>query len=123
MAVKQERIQGKQVYAYVDSTPTRRIQTLDYNSNFTIDSVFELGNAGIVEDSVSLVETGITLNSNEWGSTDLEAMLFGIYEQRNLRKVTGVGNTTTKLCVSSRGAGGRWTAVATTGAAGTFGFN
>lgn len=107
MATKPNRIQSKQLYAYVGSTPTRRIQSLDWNSNFTTDSVYELGNAGIVEDSVSLVETGITLNSFEWGTTDLEAMLFGIYEQRNIGG-NSVTNTVGTIYVSSLGAGGDW---------------
>lgn len=111
MAIKPDRTQAKQVYAFVNSTPTRRVQTFDWSSNFTIDSVFELGNAGIVEDSVTLVETGITLNSNEWGTTDLEAMVFGIFEQRNILgngAASGVVNTIGTLYVSSFGAGGDW---------------
>ncbi len=116
MAIKPNRTQAKQVYAFVNSTPTRRVQTFDWSSNFTIDSVFELGNAGIVEDAVTLVETGITLNSNEWGTTDLEAMVFGIFEQRNILgdgAVSGVLNAPTTLFVSAFGAGGDWTAAAT----------
>lgn len=117
MAVKPTRVQSKNVFAYIGQTPTRRVQTLDYASNFTTDSVFELGNAGIVEDSVSLVETGVTLVSNEWGTTDLEAMLFGIFEQRNvlgkLASPAVQSSTTSVVKVAARGAGGRWNAVAT----------
>jgi len=113
MATKPIRTQAKQVAAFIGSTPTRRVQSFDYSSNFTTDSVFEMGNAGIVEDSVELVETSVTANSNEWGTTDAEAMMFGIYEQRNVLK--NVYNTVATIMISSRGAGGDWT-VATTGA-------
>jgi hypothetical protein len=112
MAVKPNAIKAKQTYAYVGTTPTRRIQSLDWASNFTIDSVFELGNAGVVEDSITLVETSITMNSNEWGTTDLEAMVFNKYQQRNILgdgAVSGVANTTGSIYVSSFGAGGDWT--------------
>ena len=81
MATKPTRIQSKSVYGLIGSTPTRRVQGLDWQSNFTTESVFELGNAGLVEDSVSLVETAITLNTNEWGTTDTEAMMFGVFKQ------------------------------------------
>ncbi len=110
---KPTRVQAKQTYAYVDSTPTRRIQSFDYTSNFTIDSVFELGNAGIVEDSITLVETGVTTNSNEWGTVDLEAQMFGIHESRNILGIgtSGVANTTGSIFLSSYGAGGDWSSV------------
>ena len=100
------RTQSKQVYAYVGNTPTRRVQTFDWASNFTIDSVYELGNAGIVEDAVTLVESAITMNSNEWGTTDLEAMVFGIYEQRPVIKSTA--NTASCIAVAVKGTGGSW---------------
>jgi hypothetical protein len=64
-----------------------------------------LGNAGIVEDAITLVESAITLNGNEWGTTDLEAMVFGVFEQRN---IMGSSSTAGTLYVSSRGAGGNW---------------
>jgi len=111
MAVKPLRLQAKQVYAYVNSSPTRRVQSFDWSSNFTIDSVFELGNAGIVEDSISLVESSITANSNEWGTTDLEAMMFGIYEQRNIRGKSATvtpQSTISTLIVNAYGDGGSW---------------
>lgn len=108
---KPNAVKAKQTYAYVGTTPTRRVQSFDWASSFTIDSVFELGNAGIVEDAVTLVETSITLNSNEWGSTDLEAMIFGEYQQRNILgdgAVLGVINAPTTLYVAALGAGGDW---------------
>ena len=111
MAVKPVRMQAKQVAAYINGQPTRRVQSFDWSSNFTVDSVFELGNAGLVEDSVTLVESGITVNSNEWGTTDLEAMIFGIHESRNILgngAVSGVDNTIATIYVSSSGAGGDW---------------
>ena len=115
MATKPNRIQSKQVVALINGTPTRRIQTFDYASNFTTDSVYEMGNAGIVEEAVTLVETNITANSNEWGTTDPEAMFFGIFEQRNL----GGGGLARAACavstlyIATRGAGGYWSAVST----------
>lgn len=109
MATKPLRIQSKQVFAYVGGTPTRRVQSFDWASNFTIDSVFELGNTGIVEDSVTLVESSITMNSNEWGTTDLEAMVFGIFEQRPV--VKNANNTLATLIVAAKGAGGDWNSV------------
>lgn len=111
MAVKPNRVQSKQLYAFVGGTPTRRVQSFDWSSDFTIDSVFELGNAGLVEDVITLVETNITLNSNEWGTVDLEAQMFDIFEQRNILgdgAVAGVLNTTGSIFVSARGAGGNW---------------
>jgi len=110
MAAKPVRVQAKQVAAYINGQPTRRVQSFDWSSNFTIDSVFELGNAGLVEDSVTLVESGITINSNEWGTTDLEAMMFGIHESRNVIS-TGVTNTAGTIYVAAAGAGGDWTTV------------
>ncbi len=100
MATKPTRIQSKQVYALINGIPTRRVQSFDWNSNFTIESVFELGNDGIVEDSVNLVETGITWNSNEWGTTylvymNIEMFVKGLIPQLPLQllvmglKVTG----------------------------------
>jgi hypothetical protein len=111
MAIKPVRTQAKQVAAFINGVPTRRVQSFDWASNFTTDSVYELGNAGIVEDSVTLVETSITMNSYEWGNTDLEAMIFGIHQSRNC-----VGNNSTKtwtntiatILVAARGAGGKW---------------
>ena len=111
MAVKPNRIQAKQVYVLVNSTPTRRAQSLDWNSSFTTDSVFELGNNGVVEESVTLVETNVTMNSLEWGTTDVEAMMFGIFEQRNIRgndSANGIVNTTGSIYVATAGAGGNW---------------
>jgi len=110
MATKPTRIQSKQVYALINGIPTRRVQSFDWNSNFTVESVYELGNDGIVEDSVNLVETGITLNSNEWGTTDTEAMIFGIYEYRNVCKGT---NTTATITVAGHGFEGNWMTAAT----------
>ena len=110
MAVKPNRVQAKQVYAFVNSTPTRRVQSFDWSSNFTTEEVFELGNAGIVEDSVSLVETNITMNSNEWGTTDLEAMMFGVFEQRNALTdavVAGVAQAVGTIYISATGNGER----------------
>jgi len=107
MATKPNRTQAKQIYALVGSTPTRRVQSLDWNSNFTTDSVYELGNSGIVEDSISLVETGVTMNSNEWGTCDLEAQIFGVFEQRNIVTTNGT-NTTATIHTSAFGAGGHW---------------
>ncbi|MCK9369423.1 hypothetical protein M0R04_05755 [Candidatus Dojkabacteria bacterium] len=106
MAVKPIGIQSKHIYAYIGSTPTRRVQSLDWNSNFTIDSVFELGNNGVVEDTITLVESQVTMNANEWGTTDLEAGIFGILEQRNVIKSTR--NTTGTIRVASKGCGGQW---------------
>lgn len=111
MAVKPTRVQAKQVYAFINSTPTRRIQSLDWAANFTTDSVFELGNPGVVEESVTLVEESITLNTNEWGTTDVEAMIFGIFEQRNIRgdnSTAGVVNAPSTIYVATKGAGGNW---------------
>lgn len=108
MALKPYQVQSKQVAAYINGVPTRRVQSFDWDSNFTIDSVFELGNSGLVEDTVTLVETGITLNSFEWGTTDLEAMLYGIYETRNITNVADVTNTIATIFVAAFGAGGNW---------------
>jgi len=113
MAVKPVRVQAKQVAAYINGQPTRRVQSFDWSSNFTIDSVYELGNAGLVEDAVTLVESGVTINSNEWGTTDLEAMMFGIYESRNILgdgAAGGIVNTIATIYVSASGAGGDWNA-------------
>jgi len=110
MAVKPVRVQAKQVAAYINGQPTRRAQSFDWSSNFTIDSVYEIGNAGIVEDSVTLVESGITVNSNEWGTTDLEAMMFRIHESRNIRGNGPVENTIATIYAASFGAGGDWEA-------------
>lgn len=116
MAVKPDRVQAKQVYAFTHSVPTRRVQSLDWASNFTTDSVFELGNAGIVEDSVTLVETGITMNANEWGTTDLIAQMFGVHQFRNIRgnnSASSVANAKATLFIACRGADGIWTSLAT----------
>lgn len=118
MATKPNRLQAKQVYAYVNGVPTRRVQSFDWNSDFTIDSVFELGNDGLVEDVVSLVETNVTANSNEWGCVDPEAMFFGVYQSRNIRgdqTAQAIANTTGSIYVASFGAGGDWRAYATVG--------
>lgn len=116
MAVKPDRVQAKQVFAYVNSVPTRRVQSFDWASNFTTDSVFELGNAGIVEDSVTLVETSVTMNANEWATTDLIAQMFGVYEFRNIRgnnTTASVANLPATLFIACRGADGIWTNLAT----------
>lgn len=116
MAVKPVRTQAKQVAAYINGVPTRRVQSFDWASNFTTDDVFELGNTGIVESSVTLVETGITANSNEWGTTDLEAMIFGIYEQRNCvgdNSANSWVNTTATIWIASKGTGSNWAVTAT----------
>ena len=113
MATKPIRTQGKNLYAYMNDTPIRRKQSCDWSSNFTTESIFELGNAGIVQDSVSLVETAITINLFETGSIDPEAQFFNIYEQRNIYgNKTGIANTTGSIYVSSFGAGGDWSSVA-----------
>lgn len=115
MATKPTRLQAKQIYALINGVPSRRVQSFDWNSNFTVDSVYELGNDGIVEDTVSLVETNITMNSNEWGTTDLEAMVYNQYAIRNIGAKTAgaTTNTTVTLLISTRGAGGKWDAIAT----------
>jgi hypothetical protein len=114
MAIKPSSLKSKDVVGYINSVPTRRVQTLDFVSNFTTDPVYEMGNPGIVEEAVTSVETGLTLNTFEWGTSDLEAMIYGIYEQRNIRgNVNGSGtitNTIGTIHVSSFGAGGHWTA-------------
>lgn len=112
MAIKPNRVQAKQVYALINSTPTRRVQSFDWNSSFETDSVFELGNNGVVEESVTAVETNVSMNSFEWGTVDVEAMVFGVFEQRNIRgdnTTAGVTNTTGSIYVASKGAGGNWT--------------
>lgn len=108
MATKPNRIQAKQVYASINGVPTRRIQSLDWAGNPTEESVFELGNAGLVEDSISLVETNITMNSLDWGAVDLPAKIFGIYETRNVAATSA--NSTGSLAISTYGAGGDWNA-------------
>ena len=117
MAVKPNQVQAKQVFAYINDVPTRRVQSFDWASNFTIDSVFELGNDGLVEDAITLVDSNVTMNSNEWGTTDLEAQIFGIFESRPIYASTLVGatveNTTTSIYAAGRGAGGLWTTPAT----------
>jgi len=118
MAVKPVRTQAKQVAAYINGVPTRRVQSFDWASNFTTDDVFELGNAGVVESSVTLVESSVTVNSNEWGTTDLEAMIFGIYEQRNCvgdNAGNSWANTIATIYIATTGAGGGWGATATAG--------
>ena len=120
MAVKPVRTKSSQIFAYVGATPTRRVQSLDWNSNFTVDTVYELGNAGVVEDSVTLVETSVTLNSNEWGTTDLEAMMFGIYEQRNIVSMNAAKsllctNALTTIYIGTLGTGESGWAAATVG--------
>ncbi len=116
MATKPTRLQAKQVFPYVNSTPVRRVQSFDFSSSFTTDSVYELGNAGIVEDSVTLVDSNITMNALEWGTTDAEAMIFGIFQQRNIRgdnATVGITNTVGTIYISTFGAGGDWRAYAT----------
>lgn len=117
MAVKPNQVQAKQVTAFVNDSPTRRVQSFDWVSNYTIDSVYELGNNGLVEDAVTLVDSSVTMNSNEWGTTDLEAQIFGIFESRPIYASTKAGgtvaNTTTSIFCAGRGAGGLWTAPAT----------
>lgn len=88
MPVKPERIHGKQVLAYIDGIPTRRIQSIDYNSSFDTDTIFELGNPGFVEEAVNSVETPITMTSNEWGNTDLEAMMFEKFKVKPIISAT-----------------------------------
>jgi hypothetical protein len=111
MSVKPTRVQAKQVAAYINGVPTRRIQTFDWNSNYTVDSVFEIGNAGLVEDVVTLVETNVTVNSNEWGTTDLEAMMFGTYITRNV--VGTKGNTPATIYLGISGVNGGKDTIAT----------
>uniref|UniRef100_A0A6M3IIV4 Tail protein n=1 Tax=viral metagenome TaxID=1070528 RepID=A0A6M3IIV4_9ZZZZ len=111
MSTKPTRVKASQVFAYIGGVPTRRVQTFDWNSNFTIDSIYEHGNAGIVEDAVNNVDTSITVNSNEWGTSDLEAMMFGIYEQRNIhgnKAAVTIENTLATIYVATIGAGGGW---------------
>ena len=111
MSTKPTQILSKSVPVNINGSKTRRVQSLDWNSNFTTEEVYELGNSSLVEESVSLVDTAITLNAFNNGSTDNLAQALGVYKQRN---VLGIGecadaaNSTGSIWVSNYGAGGSW---------------
>jgi len=107
---KPDRILSKQVVPKINGAALRRVTDFNVNSEPTYESIYEMGNAGLVEDSITLKESTVSLVANEWGSTDLLAMVYGIYEERT---VSASINSLGTITVAARGAGGDWRATAT----------
>lgn len=63
---------------FVDEYMVTRLQTGNWDQETTDEDIEEIGNPGIVETVIDpVVPSTVTLNTNDWGSTDLLAQLMG----------------------------------------------
>ena len=63
---------------FVDEYMVTRLQTGNWDQETTDEDIEEIGNSGIVETIIDpIIPTTVTLNTNDWGSTDLLAQLMG----------------------------------------------
>lgn len=63
---------------FVDEYVVTRLQTGNWDQEATDEDIEEIGNSGIVETIVDpIIPTTVTLNTNDWGSTDFLAQLMG----------------------------------------------
>jgi hypothetical protein len=63
---------------FVDEYMVTRLQTGNWDQETTDEDIEEIGNSGIVETIIDpVIPSTVTLNTNDWGSTDLIAQLMG----------------------------------------------
>jgi hypothetical protein len=63
---------------FVDEYVITRLQTGNWDQESTDEDIEEIGNSGIVETIIDpIIPTTVTLNTNDWGSTDFLAQLMG----------------------------------------------
>jgi len=63
---------------FVDEYMVTRLQTGNWDQETSDEDIEEIGNSGIVETIIDpVIPSTVTLNTNDWGSTDLLAQLMG----------------------------------------------
>lgn len=73
---------------FADEYMVTRLQTGNWDQETTDEDIEEIGNSGIVETIIDpVIPSTVTLNTNDWGATDLLAQLYGTEAD-----VDGAGN-------------------------------
>ena len=73
---------------FADEYVVTHLQTGNWDQETTDEDIEEIGNSGIVETIIDpVIPSTVTLNTNDWGSTDLLAQIFGTEAD-----VDGAGN-------------------------------
>src|SRR4030067_811340 len=72
---KSEKVRFSGQAALLDGIEARRVQTLGSTTDISRDQVLELANSGVVQYIDNIPTVSITLDTNEYGSTDTVALV------------------------------------------------
>jgi len=66
----------------IDGVIARRVQTFGTTTDFTEEELLEIGSSGFAE-VIDTPEVSVTIDTNDWGTTNTIALLTNLYSQAN----------------------------------------